>query len=201
MKSIIAILAAAALIVAPGGARAGGAVHARAFGDDIDLDRAPDGAYVTSFGGNIHVRNAAHMVRAASFGGDVRLDALDGSAHVSSFGGDVSVALIGPTNARGRTVTVRSFGGDVSVTIPAGYAAAIDVVVECTDDAVGCGIESDVPLVQSTGKWHRGLILFGERRRTTRGVATVGDGANRLSIHAFGGTVRLVRERLAGRVR
>ena len=175
-------------------AAAAGPFHARAFGGDVDLDRAPEGAEITSFGGNVHIRSAGERVHAIAFGGNVRLDALDGSARVTTFGGDVHVAVTGPC-ARGRELALKSFGGNVWLTLPADFSAAIDVELECQrhgDEA--CRIASDVPLTEEYGPWHRSLFVFGPSRRTLHAWTKLGDGANRVRIHVHGGTVNLVRE-------
>ena len=170
-----------------------GAFHSQSFGGDIDLNQAPEGARLTVFGGNIHIGSMGGRVNATAFGGNVRLDEVDGSADVTAFGGDVRLALASAV-ARGRSVEVNSLGGDVTLMIPAGFSASIDVKLECQRRNDDCRIESDLPLMQSVGPWHRSLILLGSRRRTIRAWGKLGDGVIPIRIRAYGGTVRLVRE-------
>jgi len=171
-----------------------GPFHSQSFGGDIDLTRAPEGARLTAFGGNIHIGSMGSRVNATAFGGNVRLDQVDGSADVTAFGGDVRLALASAA-ARGRSVAVNSFGGDVTLMIPAGFSASFDVKLECQRRGNdNCRIESDLPLQQSVGPWHRSLVLVGSRRRTIRTWGKLDDGVVPIRIRAYGGTVRLIRE-------
>jgi len=135
-------------------------------GGDLTVDYAPNGATLRTMGGDIRIARSNCLVIAKTMGGNV----------------EVEVA----GNGSGRSIEAWSMGGELELTVPRGFAANFDVVLEQDEDR-DHRIVSDIPLhiVETTHRrWFHDVRVL----HATSGGAANG---NRVYLKTIGGEIRI----------
>ena len=162
------------------------------FGGNIDVDDAPKGAHLRSFGGNVRIGASSGSVVATSYGGAIAIESLESDASLRSFGGSVDVQLADESPLDGRNVSITAYGGDVTLRVPRDFAGSIDVRVRMRPSrADDYEIESDFPLAETT-RGVRGASTLFRPRAERRMIGHIGEGRDRIFVRTEEGNVRLV---------
>jgi DUF4097 and DUF4098 domain-containing protein YvlB len=153
-------------------------------GGDLTVDYAPNGATLRTMGGDIRIARSNCLVIAKTMGGNIRIRQLEGSLDAGTMGGNVEVEVAG--NGSGRSIEAWSMGGELELTVPRGFAANFDVVLEQDEDR-DHRIVSDIPLhiVETTHRrWFHDVRVL----HATSGGAANG---NRVYLKTIGGEIRI----------
>lgn len=187
-----------------------GTVRISKMGGDIDVEDAPDGAFLNTMGGSIRLKNSgsqakvktmggnididhvAGPVDATTMGGNVRILAAGDSVHATSMGGDVNVRLV-PSTTNTRNIDLSTMGGEVELIVPKGFPMDIDIKLAYTKQSGHIpSINEPFGLTHSeTSDWDYGN---GSPRKYIYAKGRVGTGGNRVVINAIGGDVNIVQE-------
>lgn len=150
------------------------------FGGVVDVARAPLGARIRSFGGEVRFGATQGTVEVTSFGGDVEIDSLGGDARLSSYGGDVNVSLADVHARAVRRIVLRSFGGDVHLNIPRDFDATIEVHASCRPGHEDrCGVRGSDLGFRETRRTSRSLF---RKREVLDARAKMGDGRHQVIV-------------------
>jgi DUF4097 and DUF4098 domain-containing protein YvlB len=154
-------------------------------GGEIEVDDAPNGAFLRTMGGDIRVSRGAGKIVAKTMGGDIDIVRLEGSADAGTMGGDITVTVVG--SGAGHDLELRSMGGDIEVFLPHDFSA--DFVVELIDenDDEPHRITSDFPLqVRESTSWS-----FFQKRKVTTATGRSGAASNRVNIRTHGSNIKI----------
>ncbi|MEX2284649.1 MAG: M56 family metallopeptidase [Gemmatimonadota bacterium] len=158
--------------------RAGGAIR---------LDRVPDGAMLTTGGGEIIVREASGFLAAYTGGGDITIGSARGGVEANTGAGDVEITV--PSMAGAAVdISVTTGKGRVILNLPADASAVLDLDATYTRSAIEPAvITSDFNLDVSTpSEWDSSM---GSPRRHVRGSGTIGNGTGKIRVRTVNGDI------------
>jgi beta-lactamase regulating signal transducer with metallopeptidase domain len=160
-------------------------------GGDIDLDVAPNGAFVRTGGGDVTVGRSAGLLEASTGGGDVTVGPVSGSAVVGTGAGDVRVIV---DRARGdeQVIEVTSGTGRVVIELPSDFSGRLDLETAYTRT------HEDKARIRSDWELERDPITgwddrYGTPRRFIRARAVLGRGTGRVVVRTVNDEIEIRR--------
>jgi hypothetical protein len=158
--------------------RAGGAIR---------LDRVPNGARLTTGGGEIIVREAGGFVSAYTGGGDITIGSARGGVEANTGAGDIEITVPSMGSAP-VDISVTTGRGRVILNLPADASAILDLDATYTRSAIEPAvITSDFDLSVSTpAEWDSSM---GSPRRHVRGSGSIGTGTGRIRVRTVNGDI------------
>jgi hypothetical protein len=168
-----------------------GAIHAEKAGGEIVLTEAPNGASLSTGGGDIRVGRGGGLIKATTGGGDIEIGPVAGSVTARTGAGEVHVSL-SPTEHE-QEVTVVSGLGRVIVDLPASFDGRFELETAYTRPKSPTRIECPWPLEhEPTTDWDS---RKGTPRRYVRAHGTVGQGKGLVRVYTVNGDVVIRRGR------
>ena len=167
-----------------------GMLHIDKAGGDVDLDEAPEGAVVSTGGGEIRVGPAAVLVDAHTGGGDVEVGPVAGCVTASTGAGAVHVIL---ANSKGgdQTVKITSGTGRIILDVPWNLDVDFQLETAYTRDHGPTEIRSDFALDRTvTQDWDDSR---GTPRRYVRASGTNGNGHGKIRVSTVNGDIEVHR--------
>jgi len=166
-------------------------VHITTKGGNIDVDEAPFGADVHTYGGDITIRSAGKFVKAKTMGGNIEIFEVDGQVDAVTMGGDVNVKMVGDPKTGKRNVEISSKGGDIELVLPKDISAEFDIELAVTkkyrDDYK---IISDFDLqIDKSDNWD---YDHGTARKYIYGTGSTG-GNNQIHIETINGDIKIIK--------
>jgi beta-lactamase regulating signal transducer with metallopeptidase domain len=172
-----------------------GRLHITKAGGDIVLDRAPDGAVLSTGGGDVRVGRSSGDVTVNTGGGDIEVGPATGSVSAETGAGDVTITIVGG-EAKGadHSVEVSSGQGRVVIELPENLSARFDLETAYTNHfGRKPRIISDWNLRQEeTDRWDDSE---GTPRKYVRARGTVGEGGGLIRVRIVNGDVTIRRGR------
>ncbi|MCP4574124.1 MAG: DUF4097 domain-containing protein [bacterium] len=159
-------------------------------GGEIDLDSAPEGAYVKTGGGDVDISGASRFVRASTGGGDMDIEIEDGWVQAQTGAGDVDIIVSGDFGDGSDGIKVVTGYGEVTVTIPADASVEFDLDLSYTRNSsqsfdIDCDFDLDV---EHTKKWDKS---HGTPRKHILGTATINGGKHLVKIRNTNGDIKI----------
>jgi hypothetical protein len=160
-------------------------------GGDVDVTAAPDGARVTTMGGDITVHSVRRFANLKTNGGNISVESASGSVAATTMSGNITVHVVDRGDGEAeQTIVLTSNSGEVSLYLPHDFGATIDIRLSCTEDQAALfSIVDNLGLRQRDGG--RSRFWKGTRRRYIDANGVVGDGATRIVIRTINGNVRV----------
>ena len=172
------------------GKSSGKEVRITTMGGNLDLDDAPNGAYLKTMGGDINVNSVKKYLEAETMGGEINVQSIDGKIKAKTMGGDVDVKMTGNPDEGDRSVTLTSMGGDITLSVPANLSMSFDIEIAYTRKGEDrARIESDFKMNEEHSKeWD---YNHGSKRKYIYGTGEVNGGKNKIRIRTVNGTVTI----------
>ena len=154
-------------------------------GGAVVLDSAPNGARVTTGGGEIRIGQSAGEVFAKTGGGRISIGPAAGSVVASTGAGDISVRFVG---AGAHSADLASGNGEAVLTLPADISATLILESAYTNNlGHKTRIVSDFPLTTTeTEDWDASV---GTPRRYVRSRVVLGKGEGVIRVRMVNGNV------------
>ena len=172
-----------------------GRLHISKAGGDIVLDRAPDGAVLTTGGGEIRLGPSSGDVQARTGGGNIQIGPATGSVSATTGAGEVTITIVGGEGkGADHSVEVSSGHGSVVIELPENLSARFDLETAYTERfGRKTRITSDWNLRQEeTDRWDDSE---GTPRKYVRARGTVGEGGGLIRVRIVNGDVTIRRGR------
>lgn len=169
-----------------------GSLHIEKAGGDVDLDQAPEGAWVSTGGGHIRIGRAAGAVDASTGGGGIEIGPVAGSVTAGTGAGDVHVTLADAPGDE-QNVEITSGSGRILVDLPPGFEGSFELETAYTRSSAPTRIESPWELARDkTTDWD---ASEGTPRRYVRAHGSVGNGGGLVRVHTVNGDITVRRGR------
>ena len=154
------------------------------------MPEAPNGAYVTTGGGDIRVGPSGGQVYVRTGGGRIDIGPAAGSVEAITGAGDVSINLQG---ANDHSVRVASGSGNVTLEVPDDLNAVLDLEAAYTENfGRKTRILGDFDLkTTETTAWED---IQGTPRKYVRVRQTIGRGGNVIRVRTVNGDITLRRK-------
>lgn len=172
--------------------REGQKLQIRKAGGAITLEKAMDGATLTTGGGPIRVGASSGLVQASTGGGDITIAPASGSVHAGTGAGDVQVEIV-DGDGETHVVDIQSGSGSATVTLPRSFSGRFDLETAYTR-SYGRPTRIEVPWSlerETTEEWDSSE---GTPRKYVRARGRVGDGDGLVRIRIVNGNITVRRE-------
>ncbi len=159
-----------------------GALKASTRAGDIFVEAARRGGTIETTGGTIRLLYTGGPTRLVSGGGDVVVRQAVGPIDAETRSGDILIAM--DRSAKKQKIDAKTDKGNILLNLPTSFAADIDVTI-ITTDPIAHTVHSDFP----------GLSVSNEQfdgKTRIRATGKINGGGERVTLHATGGSIRIV---------
>lgn len=174
------------------GKTAGGRLHIKRAGGDLDINEAPQGVKATTGGGKVTLGPSAQNVELSTGGGSMEIGRAKGSVSAGTGAGDIHLVLA-KSNERDRDVKLWSGNGTIVIELENGVGVDLDLETAYTEGYKRTThIRSDVPVdIRADDEWD---ITHGTPRKYLRARAVHGDGSVHVLVRTVNGDIVIKRK-------
>ncbi|MFA7288568.1 MAG: hypothetical protein WC055_06770 [Melioribacteraceae bacterium] len=164
-------------------------INISTMGGSLEIDEAPNGAYLKTMGGEIEINKVSKFAEVETMGGNINIKEINGWVKAKTMGGDVSVKCTGDMENSGNDITLSTMHGEVSLTIPKDASVRLELEITITKNQYDSKPEFETPFklkVEESKEWD---ISKGDPRKYLRGSGTFNGGKNLIKIKSINGNI------------